>query len=64
MLDASSLIHLKGLSEQKKRKRRGHLLFSSKCVLERSRMRVSKYMSRLNVIDKVHVQGSILAKKK
>lgn len=39
-------------STQKRRKKRGRLLYSSRRVLERSRMRATKHMSRLSTVEK------------
>ncbi len=44
---------LESATGQKKRRKRGKLLYSSRRVLARSRMRVSKHMSRLTA-DETH----------
>ncbi len=53
MLDEFCTTNPESASGQKKRKKRGKLLFSSKRVLERSRMRASKYMSRLSAVEEL-----------
>jgi hypothetical protein len=45
--------NLVSASLQKKRKKRGKLLYSSRRVLERSRMRASKHMSRLSAVEEL-----------
>ena len=47
MLDETCSNNTEIASGQRKRRRRGKLLYSSKRVLERSRMRANKHMSRL-----------------
>jgi hypothetical protein len=53
MLDKNCSKNTESSSGQKKRKRRGKLLFSSRRVLERSRMRSSKHVSRLTAVEKI-----------
>ena len=52
MLDDNCANNTEIASGQKKRKKRGRLLYSSRRVLERSRMRSSKHMSRLTAVEK------------
>jgi hypothetical protein len=52
MLDGSCSKNLEYVSTQKKRKKRGRLLYSSKRELQRSKMRTSKQMTRLIGVDK------------
>jgi hypothetical protein len=47
MLETSSSKDLEYVSAPRKRKKRGRLLYSNKRVLDRSRMRASKQMTRL-----------------
>ena len=52
MLDGGDSKNLESVITQKKRRRRGRLLYSSKRELERSKMRVSKQMTRLTGLQK------------
>ncbi len=51
MLDDICSINSESVSRQKKRKKRGRILYSSRRELERSRMRASKHLSRLTDIE-------------
>ncbi len=53
MLDENCSNNTKTASGEKKRKRRRRLLYSSRCELERSRMRSSKHMSRLSAVQEL-----------
>ncbi len=52
MQDESCSRHLENVSTQKKGKKRGRLLYSSKRELERSRMRSSKHLNRSTGVHK------------